>query len=554
MPTILTRQSLAGKNSDILGTPTDGSYIDGLLTLTPSTRIADAVDWVNEVLADLAPAMPGSLVTTALVSSRTPVTGKLPLELDTRWYQEGKSAGDTISVIPYDNLILSSADPSTRFGHGGTGFIVSGHDDGGVGLTDVARLDIAANFDDSIMGPVVQDLTTWDNQGSGDPCTDATVLFVNSKGNLQVTYCGWHNDFNAWQRMNARLNVSDLDEGFNAFVISHETTSTDTSNEYQMWYDDDTNALSFSTSPTVIQNTLSSSKYLSGVRYYSIGDTFDIDYVAENVYRKCYHITNVSIYRFEAQSSNVTRNPATVPTFTGSLSVSETIVADRSNYHDLDTRLTVTLYHPWKTTLSTSSPSEARLYNGYGNISTATTEYFLDENYRLPYGSYDSIPTLTGQWDSQTTISGGQSLVYNQRVQYPNYDLTSTLPVGNPDYTGFTGNQYYVRGFYAANPHNNVILTLNGLTVGTDVSPVGTGDLNVEVKLPTQTGWLDAGVDYGEATFTGIDGDGCKSNASGSNLSITFGTFSTAYTNGIIVIRITFRNTNKSISGMSINW
>jgi hypothetical protein len=556
MPIILAKPPGAGKGTDVLGSPSDGSYFDGLLELFSTTRIADAVDWINEILGDLAPAMPGGLTSISLVSNRIPVVGKLPSDLNARWYQDGKSAGNTISVIPFDNLILSSPDPSTRFGKGDEGTLIARQNDGGAGLSTVARLDIVANFDTSVVGPAVQDLTTWDHQGTGDPCINAIVNFTNGMGNLQVTHCGWHNDFNAWQRMNARLNISGLDEGFNSFVLVHSIAMSpdDSSNEYKMWYDDDPNALAFAASPTVVQSSLITSKYLSGVRYYGIGDTFTLNYEGANVYKKCYHISNVSVYNFEAQSSSVIRNPAVIPSVGGTLLVNEVITANRTNYYDIDTRITVTLYHPWKTNISALSPSESRLYNGYGNVSTAKTEYFLDENYRLPNGSYNTVPVLTGQWNSMTTLVNGQALVYNIGVRYPNHNLTSTLPTGNPNYTGFTGNQYYLRGFYESDPHSNVVLNLSSLIADTDISPLGTGDVNLEVKLPTQTGWMDGGTDFNVAIFTGADGDGCKVSATGSSLSLTFGTFSTASSGGTIIIRITFRNTSHFVSGMSVNW
>jgi len=411
------------------------------------------------------------------------------------------------------------------------------------------------NFDGTVEGPAVQDLTTWDNQGTGDPCTNAIVNFTNGKGTLEVTHCGWHNSFNAWQRMNAELVVTSMDEGYNSFVMTHDLPTDESTNESKLWYDDDTNALSFSTSPTIVENTINSNKYLSGVRYYSLNDTFDINYVGANVYRKCYHVSNVSIYRFEGQSSNIIRNPGATPAYTDSFTVNETITANRSNYYDLDTRLTSYLYHPWKSTVNASTPSENRLYCGYGNVSTAKIEYFRDENYRLVNGNYDSIPTLTGHWTSSSGLVNGQSLVYNERVQYPNHDLSSTLPTGNPDYSsGFSGNQLYLRGFYDSSAHSNVILTLNGLNVATQVGQVGSGDVNVEIKLPTQTGWLDAGKPFSSGDFTGSDGDGCQVSASGNDLSLTFGTFSTANSGGIIIVKITFRNTNRYISGMSVNW
>jgi len=355
--------------------------------------------------------------------------------------------------------------------------------------------------------------------------------------------------------MNAQMEVVDLDEGFTSFALTQSLTAGERATlEYKLWYDNDTNSMAFSGTPTVVQNTLSSSKYISGVRYYSVGDTFDIAYTGLNVFRKCYHVSQVSMYRFEAQSSNVTRNPATVPHYTDSFVVSETITADRSNYHDLDTRLSAYLYHPWKTTSTATSASQNRLYCGYGNVSTAKSEYFRDENYRLPNGTYNVVPTLTGQWNSQTTLTNGQCLVYNERVQYPNHNLVGTLPTGNPNYTGFSGNQLYLRGFYDIAPHSNVTLTLGGFDTVNGLGQLGAGDVNIEVKLSTQTGWLDGGKLFSAATFTGIDGDGCKVSASGNTLALTFGTFSTANSGGLIVIRITFRNTNRYISSISVNW
>jgi len=561
MPVIFTRPtgSVGGGTaaSTRLGVPSDGTYDDGLIDLTPSTLTSDAVDAINEVLAALAPEAPGALTGTDLSSNRTMHTGKIPTGLAASWYQDGISSGDTVSrITEYSSIRLSSADTSDRFGPGNEGELSAIWNKAGAGYSTVGTLDIESNFDASVVGPSVQDLTTWDYQGTGDVCTDATVAF--SGGSLEVTHCGWHNDFDYWQRMNARINISTMAEGFNSFRMKHSIVSGDkTSNVYDLWYDDDPNALSFSVSPTITEVSLTSSKYLSGVRYYSIGDTFYLSYTAENVFRKCYHVSQVSSYTFEAKSGSTTKNPSSTPAYTDSFVVTNDLVtADRVNYYDLNTRATVTLRHPWKSSVSQSSASESRLYSGYGNVSTAVAEYFEDENYRLPYGSYDSVPgSITGQWNSQTTLSNGQALVYNERVQYPDHDLTTTLPTGNPDYSsGFSGSQYYLRAFYDSDPHSNVNLTLSNIGAASDVGEVGTGNINVEVKLPTQTGWLDAGKAYNNAIFTGADGDGCLVTPTGNTLQLTFGTFSTAYSGYMVIVRITFRNTTSSITGMSVDW
>jgi len=555
MPVIFTRPSGAVQSKDnVLGQPSDGSYADGLLDLTPTTLVADGVDEINEVLADLAPAMPGTLDGTDLVPNRSFHTGKLPSGLNSSWYQDGKSAGDTISVIlEYDNIEFSSSDPSNRFSHGGEGFLVAYADFNGSGLSEVARLDVEANFDSSVVGPAVQDLTTWDNAGNGDLCTDGVVTF--SGGQLQVTHCGWHNNFNKWQRMNAKIILSGMSEGYTAIRLGQILDSqTNTSTISKLWYDNDGNALSFSLAPDLSENTLSSNKWISGVRYYDIGDIFNVSYVGQHVYKKCYHISHVSKYLFDGAINEVVVNPSSVPLYSDNLSVNETIAIDKSNYYTIDARLVATLYHPWKTSLSVASPSHTILICTYGNVSTLKEEYFLDENYRLPNGSYDTIPgSLAGNWDSSTTLASGQALVFNRRVQYPNHDLSSTWPTGNPDYSSFTGDQLYLRGFYDSNPHNNVILTLGGLDLN-DLEELGSGNVNILIKLPTQTGWLDAGKYFNYSDFTGIDGDGCLVSKSGHDLTITFGTFSTANSGGMIIVKIVFKNTLSYIDEMSVDW
>jgi len=562
MPVIFTKPTAGGSGECcpgsviILGIPSDGTYDDGLLPFDENTFVSDAVDEINEVLSDLVPDPPDELDGTNLVGNRPFYTGKLPTGLNSVWYQDGKSAGDTVNrIIINDSITMSSANPSTRFNKGDEGTLIAKHNEGGAGLSTKATLDIESNFDPAVVGPAVQDLTTWDTQGIGDPVTNAIVTFVG--GNLEVTHVGWHNSFNYWQRMNAEINANNLQEGFHGYVMTHSVPTGDQStNEYKFWYDDDPNALSFSVSPSISENTLSSSKYISGVRYYSIGDTFDITYSGSNIYRKCYHVSHVSRYRFDGESGLTTVNPVGVPHYTDEIGVSKIIMIDRPDYYTTDARLTAYLYHPWKPSVNATSPSANMLVATCGGESNAKEEYFCEETYRLPNGNYNTIPGgITGNWNSQTTLVNGQALVYNLRVQSAGgtHDFTSYLPAGNPDYSSFSGNQVYLRAFYDSLAHSNVILTITGIGTS-DLGSLGTGNVNLEIKLPTQTGWLDAGTFYSAATFTGIDGDGCKVSMTNGSITITFGTFSSINSGGMFIARLTFRNTNTYCSYMAVDW
>lgn len=545
-------------NKIVLGSPSDGTYDDGLLPFDDTTFVSDSIDEINEVLSDIVPDPPDELDGTNLIGNRPFYTGILPTGLNSFWYQDGKSAGDVVSRIIINNSItMSSTDTSNRFNKGSEGTLIAKHDKGGTGLTVTGTLDIESNFNTVVVGPAVQDLTTWDNQGIGDPTTDAIVTFSGADGNLEVTHVGWHNNFNYWQRMNAKINASNLQEGFNGYIMTHSIATGDQStNEYTFWYDDDVNDLVFSTPPSISENTINSVKYISGVRYYSIGDTFDITYSGSNVYRKCYHVSHVSQYKFDGESVLTTVNPATPPYYADGIGVSNTITIDRPNYYSTDARLTAYLYHPWKSSVNAVSPSYNMLIATCGGDSNVKEEYFCEETYRLPNGSYDTVPSgITGNWNSQTTLTNGQALIYNLRTQSANNtnDFTGYLPTSNPDYSSFSGDQIYLRSFYDSIAHSSVILTVTGLNVS-DLGAFGLGNVNLEIKLPTQTGWLDAGTFFNAATFTGVDGDGCKVGMTNGILSLTFGTFSTANSGGIIILRFTFRNTNAYCSYIAVNW
>jgi hypothetical protein len=140
---------------------------------------------------------------------------------------------------------------------------------------------------------------------------------------------------------------------------------------------------------------------------------------------------------------------------------------------------------------------------------------------------------------------------------YPTINFSSGyLPNGTqPDYSSFSGNQQYCRAFVqVGNPHSSGKLQVNSLFQG-DVSPVGTGSLNIEIKLPSQTGWLDLGKPFDAGTFTGVTGDGCRVIAANSDFSWTCGTFTTANSGWLYVVRVTFRDGSKTIGQLrEIGW
>jgi len=566
-----------------LGLPPDGALSDGLVDLSDDSTVVYAVDEFNEILKDLAPPQPDALTGKVLDNNRALRTGRLPSGLPPAWYDVGpKVAGDQLTnVITQNSLVLASGDGapdsflppgtvpvepgttnSANFRKGDEGKLVAKHQIAAGAFDIVATLDIDVNFKENPPGsspprPYNQDLATWDAQGTGDVCTDAQVTFANAKGNLQITDVRWFNEFNKWQKMNAQLNISDLDQGYNKFGILHDLAMDEESAATEVYYAPDAVPMVFSVAPTMVEAVLASTKYVSGIRYYDEDDTFTVNYVGDNVFANIYHSSRCSSFRLEARTADDNRQPLAPPAVTDVMTINEVVAINRGDRWDSDSRFTANFFHPYKASISATSPSEKRLVNTYApGRSTDLREYFTDEDYRLEDGTHDVVPTLTGAWDSTLVVPAGKAIVggiaATPGVRAGNMDASVTLPAGNPNYTGRVGSETYVRAFKSANANSGCEIVLSGIS-GSDLGMVGSGRVNVEVKLPGQTGWMDAGKAFNSSQFAGIDGDGCQTSQSGSTWTLTFGTFSTANCQGTVVVRVTFLNTDSVITGIQLN-
>jgi hypothetical protein len=525
--------------SEEIGVPTDGTYEDGLLPLTSTTRIADAHDLVNEVLLYLAPEAPESLDSKDLsVSGTTFYTGKLS---QGNINYGPNSPGDTIDYIFYDaTFSVDSPDQTDTFGQADDG-ILEYYLNGS--LSD--SIDLSANFQEA------------DREGA-----QSSTPWTGANNDLSVTSVESFNSFPLWQKGEATVSVvpGDFQQGYNSIYLKRTGLSTDqTSNTLNLFYDNDSGADPSVSTPTISEASLTG-KYLSGVNYYYRGSTFNLGVVGSNLFNNVYHASGPlyftssssvlnagAILETDSSVSGVSVPPAIGETMTVTNKI---LTATSINARSMDAQVTVLPRDPYDSYSSAQSISQGIMIDCYNQTSNDLNEYFDDEIYRLNAGNYDSIPGLiTGQWSSSTVLSNGQAQLYDGNLVYPQLDFSSNLPSGNPNYsTGFSGDQVYYRAFYDnGSPHSSGTLEFGNLT-SSDISPVGTGNVNVEIKLPTQTGWLDLGSPFSSGTFTGSDGDGCRVTVSGDDWNWTCGTFSTANSGWMIVVKVTIRNSSESIS------
>jgi len=76
--------------------------------------------------------------------------------------------------------------------------------------------------------------------------------------------------------------------------------------------------------------------------------------------------------------------------------------------------------------------------------------------------------------------------------------------------------------------------------------------LLIDIKLPTQTGWLSLNKNYDVITYQGVDGDGCLLRSQDQNFLFSTGRFSTARSGYVIIVRITINNSSPNVSYMEL--
>jgi len=520
---------------EVLGIPADGTYSDGLLSFTPVTQVRNAIDDLNEVLSYLAPSPPAALSGT-LTDNITTYSGKISVNtLNLIDY----SAGDT-AVVSYNAALTLTAPNSTKFDEADIGTLACYMDD-----ALVESYDLAAAF------------VEGERAGAQSYPPDESAT-----GYVDVLTAGWYNDFPMWQKGTARLQIgatygnSDMAGGEHNFTMKH---GSDATNETQLYYDPESGRPYSVETPTIAENS-KVVRYLSGVQFYTTDATFDVSGSCDRVFEYTYidspirfTMTGINTLDMAWVDASVDNVHSPIPYWDDVLGFfSKTITINDANEISLDARLTVNPRDPKGSGTTIQTASANRLIDTYGTNSTTVRDYFNDENRRQPSGSFDTVPAgVTGQWDSTAVLTDGNAQVVSGQVIYPVTNWSSGyLPAqgGSTDYSGFVEEQVYFRTMYESGaPHFAGSLKITGI-VWADLGV----DVDLELRLPTETGWLDMSVAYNAGSFTGAHGDGVMTSYSqlGDVLTInwTVGSKTTANSGYMYIVRILMKNMNEPIT------
>ena len=224
-----------------------------------------------------------------------------------------------------------------------------------------------------------------------------------------------------------------------------------------------------------------------------------------------------------------------------------------SNYRYLGAAVTVTgqANDTWANGGSATSSAFSLVVDTFTTTSTNTAEYFNDEARRQDTTYNGGV--ATGNWNSATTLVGGEAMVCDGNLSVPNQapvlNWAALNPTGGPDYTALGGTVSYYRTFVDTSGANrsSMILNFSGTFLGTATTDLAAEDLRIYIRRRASGGGGDAGPTanplrvhgalYNFATFDdGATVGGSyirEGTSSGNTVNITFGGFSCE--NGIFV-------------------
>lgn len=589
--------------NDVLELPTDGSWDDGLFNFE-GVLIIDAIDELNEFAAALAPPPAPILSDYSELNMSPQANGKL--SFDTLNPIGGYAAADAVGIpipVSIDQLFPPGGGTSGKR----------------LGITDATAGTIGGILNNQVAADTgtpnpAYPANAWGDANKGTlrislngieiSALDLTILTAqDSSGGDTVTGLNISAAQDILFPQGAPLTAfkyrtgtwtvkkSDLVNGYNSIIVEHEVSPTEfrTLDRYDVVLDSDTTATTI-TVPVLDNLIMLGSKKISGIDYHT-GGSAEYDVLIDNAYRNTYYQDTDAI---TYQGTNCSASQESLPAGLGDEAkqiaivdklVTITPVGTRILNSNIDIQVTVR-----RTVQSVVQGGLASIDNILLDNTipapTDTGEDFYGELYRMPSNTnFDAFGGFsTGMWDSEQSLDDGAAgfidglMVFDGKLVYPaNAPITdfrtsnilngSTFNDGGTkgsarDYSGLTGDRVYYRWFKQVSPTvGNFVLNISG-SGGTFVD-VGTGltgnNIHVEMRAPSQTGWMDCYADFATGQFGDADGARNASagtgRAFGTNWGLTIGTKNTASTGGYMVLKITVGDSfTGEIDGITFNF
>jgi len=367
---------------------------------------------------------------------------------------------------------------------------------------------------------------------------------------IEILSVGPYNQYPIYQRADFQLNIKSrlLLQGENNIKLVHEIGNSagdiNSTEDFTVFWDEFDGYMGFK-EIYIDEMELNSNKYLSGVRYYSMGDKLRFRFKVENLFNNTFvkdeqiflNLDEFGITPFYINYEDINILGVPVTRIGEDIYYMNTLELELSGVYSSQPNLKLEAKNPFGVQQHSKTNTQI-LINTVDVKSTPLTEQFVDEYYRLLHGDYNSITAYTGQWNSEQQLTPDDLQVFGGRLIYPNQNFTNYFPSQTVNYENCSGPKYYYRVFHHANPHSNGKLIIQNFYNADS-------NIKAEIKLPGLTGWLDLATLYNEADFTGANGDGCLIHNKGESYEWTSGIFNTANSSYLIILKITlFADTN----------
>ena len=544
-----------GGGNGTIGAAEDGDYSDGLFTdFTSNTLIGVPIDRFNEVLKILAPSPApdlrsiednisngvtaklsfGSSQTVPHYSSSATAAGFTAVDINGSYSPTNSGRNLRIGVydgaqditgILNDNVAASVTNTYVAYASGAYGNAETG----------VLKLELNGNIIHSI------NLSEFNGAGNPGSGTDSS-LNSDTSGftNTSITassFDGNNAEWNIFKHRTGRfkVDVNSMVPGWNYVRVIHTFGGTDKTTNFIEWINDPSGSVNnlSATNSRIEDVALVGSKFISGVEY-NTDATANYKVDLSNLYQNVYQASGTPI-SFTV-SNSTTPSAQSVPSIDNGAGENSTKVLGITASLDVNTNTlvsgaitaNVTATHPLKSTLSnggSATTGNGFLIDNRTLASTNLAEKFHDETYRKASGSYDTQSSVTlgsNEWNSRNhmTASGATGhqdglLYFDQKLYSPvdadipnngNFAALSNVKSGQPNYSGVTGTRTFFRVLSNSSGVTKrdikIVTTKNGTTFNN--SSLSTANAHLYVKIPGQTGWMDASQNF---VFGRIDTD-----------------------------------------------
>ena len=547
-----------------IGAAEDGTYTDGLFTdFTTSTPVGTAVDRFNELFKFLVPKAAPALSS---------------IDLDTATGTAGNISFGNSNVISGVANVLNLGDQSTVDVNGVYSSQISsdGHIRSGIyaeatelvgDLASAVTVDITGNGDTNypiksfgkanlgtlvleINGVNVKTIDMTDasiGAGSAGSGTGSELSGGSGFFELSAATDGKYNSGDAYNLEKHRtgkwkIAASAQRAGWNYMRVKHIVSPTTYVTTYIQWVVDSvtTNGQISLGTPSLSNLSLTGSKHLSGVEYYT-GGTATYAVSVGNFYTNVYATSNITLDSSEIAPVTVT--PSVVDISGGedeskSIAISETVTIDATALLNSSLNTSISATHPTKNAISSqgvASFTNLLVYNiaEASDATLKTVENMDGESYRLENAAYSTQSNVaSGAFDSTVSLVSNSGLqVWNRRLVAPaqssnggDYSTIVRGPAGNPDYSGLAaGVKTYFRKFTntKGGSSSNFTLEIDGSGTIVDNTTSLSGDkLQIFMKVPGSgtnvTGWMDLSSSFTTGAYS--DNNGCYVEAFDSSL------------------------------------